>query len=70
MGLCPQITPGAEGRSLLEAVAVVLIGFFTRQCQILAELVVTAAHVLHLGGEQPPLEDMLLRDVGHLLLYF
>lgn len=54
----------------MEAVAVVLIGFFTRQCQILAELVVTAAHVLHLGGEQPPLEDMLLRDVGHLLLYF
>lgn len=48
-GLCPQITPGGEGRSLFETTGldgtagVVLIGFFTRQCQTLAELVVTAA---------------------------
>lgn len=55
----PQMTPGGEGRRRRDRTGragtdgVVLIGFLTRQCQILAELVVTAAHVLSLGGEQP-----------------
>lgn len=43
-----QDGPGRAGTA-----GVVLIGFLTRQCQLLAELVVTAAHVLSLGGEQP-----------------
>lgn len=40
--LCPRVTPGGEGGAGPVA-ALVLIGVFTRQRQILAQLVVTAA---------------------------
>lgn len=70
MGFVSSDNSWRRGETTGPETGAVLIGFFTRQCQILAELVATAAHSLRLGGEQPRREDVLLRDVRHLLLHF